>query len=216
MMNGTTIRDLEKSEDNKRAQSFKLPVSGLYEIAAQRDGKLGQWITAIADVAFTDLECYPAEDTMRIRSRRCSYTDPHYTIKKQMSLKKRFNYKYLPDIDGNAYSGQWRSLLMSTSLPMKSTLYAEWHDDRLVPWVHFVPFDNIYQDLYGIMDYFLHGRDHIAQRIALEGSNWSRRVLRRDDMLLYVWRLLLEFARVSDEKRYILGYVDDLLSKVAE
>jgi hypothetical protein len=37
-------------------------------------------------------------------------------------------------------------------------------------------------------------------------------VLRREDMLLYVWRLLLEFARVCDENRARLGYVDDLLS----
>jgi len=47
--------------------------------------------------------------------------------------------------------------------------------------------------------------------IARESARWAEKVLRKDDMLLYTWRLLLEYARVMDDKREKLGYVEDLL-----
>ena len=131
-------------------------------------------------------------------------------------MGKFYNYKYIPDMDGMSFSGRWRAFLFSTSMPLKSTIYAEWHDDRVFPWVHFVPFDNTYMDIYGIMDYFVGdgkgngGRDEIAERIAMEGKMWAEMVLRREDMLLYVWRLLLEYARVTDDNRDRLAYVGDL------
>jgi hypothetical protein len=80
-----------------------------------------------------------------------------------------------------------------------------------MPWVHFVPFDNSFVDFYGIMAYFLGGRDLAARRIAEEGRAWAQKVLRREDMLMYVWRLLLEFARVCDDNKETLGYVGDLI-----
>jgi len=79
--------------------------------------------------------------------------------------------------------------------------------------VHFVPFDNTFVDIYGIMSYFLGGRDLAARRIAEEGKLWAESVLRREDMLLYVWRLLLEFARICDDNRDRLGYVGDLTGR---
>ena len=36
------------------------------------------------------------------------------------------------------------------------------------------------------------------------------RVLRKEDMAIYVLRLLSEYAQVTDDRRDILGYVDDL------
>ncbi len=123
--------------------------------------------------------------------------------------------KYLPDIDGNSFSGRFRAFLRSTSLTIKATIYDEWHDARLMPWVHFVPMDNTFVDLYAILDFFMgyqgEGRhDSLAEEIADEGRSWTDRVLRREDMALYMWRLILEWARVCDDKRDVLGWVDDL------
>jgi hypothetical protein len=172
---------------------------------------LGKWVSSFADAAFIHLECFPAEyDPDQKRSSFCSYTSPKFHVELAMPMKEQFTYKYLPDVDGNSFSGRWRSFLMSTSMPMKATIYKEWHDDRLMPWVHFVPMDNSYQDVYGIMDYFLHGHDLAAKRIAQEGKTWAEKVLRREDMMLYVWRLLLEFARICDDNRDNLGFVADL------
>ena len=124
-----------------------------------------------------------------------------------MKMKKQYNYKYLPDLDGNSFSGRYRGFLGSTSLPIKATIYDEWHDSRLVPWKHFVPMDNTYIDIYGIMAYFLGGRDETAKQIAMEGKKWTETVLRREDMQIYVFRLLLEYARLCDDNRERLGWV---------
>ncbi|EGY21390.1 uncharacterized protein VDAG_02914 [Verticillium dahliae VdLs.17] len=59
------------------------------------------------------------------------------------------------------------------------------------------------------MDYFLRGRDAAAERIATDGKRWAETVLRREDMRLYVWRLLLEYARVMDDNRDRLAFVQD-------
>jgi hypothetical protein len=70
--------------------------------------------------------------------------------------------------------------------------------------------------LYGILDFFMGykgegGHDDAAALIANEGREWAEKVLRREDMILYTWRLLLEWARLCDEEREMLGWVDDLL-----
>lgn len=52
--------------------------------------------------------------------------------------------------------------------------------------------------------------DGEARRIARQGSEWAGKVLRREDMLGYLWRVVLEYARVCDERREAMGWVGDL------
>ncbi|CAG8051355.1 unnamed protein product [Penicillium nalgiovense] len=132
-----------------------------------------------------------------------------------MSMKEQYAFKYLPDIDGNSFSGRYRAFLLSTSLSIKATLYKEWHDSRLIPWAHFVLVDSLYMDIYGILRYFigykgLGGHDRQAERIAMDGKAWAERVLRKEDMQAYVYRLLLEYARLCDDRRDNLAFVGDL------
>jgi hypothetical protein len=87
--------------------------------------------------------------------------------------------------------------------------------------------DNSFVDIYGIQDYFIGSgiakqqegkeksgvqgaHDEQAKKIADAGKEWAEQVLRREDMQIYVMRLLLEYARVCDEKRERLGFIDDL------
>jgi hypothetical protein len=49
-----------------------------------------------------------------------------------------------------------------------------------------------------------------AQRIAEASKVWADKVLRREDKLIYVYRLLLEYTRLLDDKRDRMGWVDDL------
>lgn len=142
-------------------------------------------------------------------------------------MTTQFEFKILPDIDGNSFSGRYLSFLRSTSLPLKATIYSEWHDDRLIPWLHFVPMDNTFADIYGILAYFLGtgaakeasdgtedtmmaARDGAAEKIALRGKEWAEKTLRREDMQVYILRLLLEYARLCDDNRDRLGYVGDV------
>lgn len=203
MMNGTAVTLSEAGEDV--APSFNLSGLSQYHIQAQQTGDLGPWISSFSDAAFVGFECFPQQE-----DGGCSYIEPYMELRGSIHMKEQYNYKFLPDIDGNSYSGRFRAFMRSTSLVLKSTIYAEWHDDRLVPWVHFVPFDNTYIDIYAILDYYINGHDAEAYKIAEAGRDWSEKVMRREDMKLYVWRLLLEYARVMDPSRDKLGFVEDL------
>jgi hypothetical protein len=55
--------------------------------------------------------------------------------------------------------------------------------------------------------------DDAARHIAEAGKDWAEIVLRREDMLIYMYRLLLEYARLMDDKRDRLGWVEDLKCK---
>jgi hypothetical protein len=111
--------------------------------------------------------------------------------------------------------------MLSNSVPLKATIFNEWHDSRLVPWKHFIPLDNRFGDLWGVLDYFLPGcladegasyskrangrscagHDEEAMKIGLDGGEWAKKVLRKQDMTLYLLRLLIEYARLLDDER---------------
>jgi hypothetical protein len=208
MLNQTKVSAVEHGKE--KPENFVLP-SEQYHLRAQADGRLGEWVGEWSEVGFVDLMCSPSED-----DGRCWYTDHYFAKVDGMDMHEQFDYKYVPDIDGNSFSGRYLGFLNSTSLPIKATLFREWHDSRLVPWVHFVPMDNRFQDFYGIMEYFrgygeTSGHDKAAQRIALEGKEWANKVLRKEDMQIYVLRLLLEYGRVIADDRDKMGWVDDAL-----
>lgn len=55
------------------------------------------------------------------------------------------------------------------------------------------------------------GHDEEARKIAMQGKEWAEKVLRREDMLVYLLRLLLEYRRLCDDNREMMGWVGDLL-----
>lgn len=202
MLNGTTVSQMEES--GERNPSFDLPPKNIYPSQVRARHELGFWLTGFADAGFIDI-CSGSPD--------CGFLSPYMKKVAKVPMKEQYEYKFLPDIDGNSYSARFRGFLLSTSLPLKASIYTEWHDDRLTPWVHFVPLDNTMQDLYPALEYFADGSgpgDKAARYIAEEGKTWAEKVLRREDMRLYVWRLLLEWARVCDEKRDTLGFIGDV------
>ncbi|KAI0484033.1 lipopolysaccharide-modifying protein [Xylariaceae sp. FL0804] len=222
MTNGSAVARAERGgedaeEDPPPAPTFNLRAAAAYGVPAQEGGRLGAWVQAWSDVGFNRLDCWPERRDWLGRLRLdCPYTDPYFGLVASKPMREQYDWKFLPDVDGNSYSARWRGFLLSTSCPLKATVYAEWHDDRLVPWRHFVPFDNTFMDIYAVMDYFLGGHDAQAQRIAVAGHDWAQKVLRREDMVLYVWRLLLEYARALDPKRHTLGFVGDLTDVQSE
>lgn len=210
MLNGTQVAQTNGS--SSPGVNFRQPDYEYYDVWAGLDNSLPQWLDEHADAGFLDLVCGPDEPH---EVPHCPYTDPYYTLAGGIPMNEMFNYKYLPDVDGNSFSGRYRGFLLSTSLPIKATVYKEWHDTRLIPWAHFVPMDSLYMDLYGILSYFIgygehKGRDDQAEKIAMNGKRWAEQVLRQEDMQVYMLRLLLEYARLSDDRRDKLAYVDDM------
>jgi hypothetical protein len=185
MLDGGLISQLEKEDEQGAA--FNLPPKDLYVSERRKKRALGSWLSSIVDASAAE---------------------------KEAPLLSQLANRFLPDVDGAALSPRFRSLLRSTSLPLKSTIFTEWHDDRLVPWMHFVPLDSTLQDLHAVLEFFADGAgagDAAARFIAERGAEWADKVLRREDMKLYVWRLLLEWARVVDENRDTLAFTGDVM-----
>lgn len=210
--NATEITNAERR--HSEPQNWAVPPKQ-YNLAAQQEGKLGEWTRSWSDTAFVDLMCLYSTP-----GGHCNYTGEYFSVEQGLTMAQQFDNKYVPDIDGNSFSGRYRGFLLSTSLPIKATIFREWHDSRLVPWKHFVPMDNRFLDFWGIMEYFLgfegyHGRrreghDKEAEKIALAGQEWANKVLRPEDMQIYVFRVLLEYARVTADGRDKMGFVGDL------
>jgi hypothetical protein len=212
MNNGTKIALAEA--EIEPPINFELPAV-TYNIMASKERRLGEWVSQWADVGFTDLMCDPDYEPVQ-EDGACAYTEEHFEVVLGQDLADQFAYKYLPDVDGNSFSGRYLGFLRSTGVPIKSTMWHEWHDSRLVAWKHFVPMDNRFSDYYGIMEYFLGygevmpGHDAAAKKIAMDGKAWAEKVLRKEDMQIYVLRLLLEYARLCADEREMMGWVDDL------
>ncbi|KAL2268081.1 hypothetical protein VTJ83DRAFT_2927 [Remersonia thermophila] len=200
------------SEQGEPPENLALP-DPRYRLAAGSEPEpLARWLAAAADVAFTDLMCADPGS-----SASCSYASRFFAPAEPVPMARQFRHRILPDVDGNSFSGRYLGFLRSTSLPVKATLWREWHDARLVAWRHFVPMDSRFGDWYGILEYFagnealgVAGHETEAERIAMQGREWAGRVLRREDMQVYVLRLLLEYARVVDPEREVMGWVGDL------
>ncbi|KAF3217952.1 hypothetical protein TWF192_005425 [Orbilia oligospora] len=153
----------------------------------------------------------------------CHFLDDKLAAKPSLEFKETFKFKYLADIDGHSFSGRWYAFLKSRSMGIKSTIFREWHDQRLFEWVHFAPMDNRFDDLYALMTYFtgvekgvggsdgayVPRHDTEAKRIADRSREWAMQVLRTEDIEIYMLRLLLEYARVVDDNRDKIGYSGD-------
>lgn len=137
----------------------------------------------------------------------------------KVDFQAHWRYRFLFDTEGAAFSGRFIPFLKSRSLPVKTTgVFREWWDGRVTAWWHYVPVDNRLVGLYSTLAYFagLNGREgrgnlwggrpERAEEIAERGREWANKVLRKDDMEIYLFRLLLEWGRVVDDNREQLGF----------
>lgn len=107
------------------------------------------------------------------------------------------------DLDGNGISGRFYKLLASRSAVLKQTVLREWHDERLVPWVHYIPVSMSMEELPEIVAFLTEtplGRER-ARRIGEQGRRWMGEGMRVEDRAVYVLRLLLEVGRAVDGER---------------
>lgn len=223
MVNGTQAIAMPSSSGFIDIQSLPLELWHLQSWTNDTTPKnvaMGEWLNKFVDVGVMDLACFPEKIDSKLGHFGCAYTGYLFEPLPSVNLPDQHKNKYLVDVDGNSFSGRYLDFLQSGSMPIKATLFREWHDSRLVAWKHFAPMDNRFMDIYGIMEFFLgfekdaegkwKGHDHLAKKIAEEGADWARKVLRKEDMRVYMYRLLLEYARIMDPKREELGWVDDI------
>ncbi|KAK7753515.1 hypothetical protein SLS62_004590 [Diatrype stigma] len=117
-------------------------------------------------------------------------------------------YKHLLDLDGNAFSGRFYAFLRSRSLVYKLALFREWHLEWLRPWAHYVPLSLQGDDWLEAVRFFQHEEDgrREAERLANQQRDWANKVLRHEDMEVWFFRLLLEYGRVIDDDRHLIGF----------
>ncbi|KAM0295213.1 hypothetical protein ACHAPM_010893 [Fusarium culmorum] len=133
----------------------------------------------------------------------CRDQDAYFGTKSWVDKDEALKWKLAFDIDGNGISGRFYKLLASRSVPLKQTLLREWHDDRLAPWLHYVPVSQSMEELPELVSFLTltESGQRIAKEIAVNGREWYARSFRQVDLGLYMYRLLLEMARLQDPER---------------
>ncbi|TRM65688.1 glycosyltransferase family 90 protein [Schizophyllum amplum] len=132
----------------------------------------------------------------------CDQIDANFEFREFQTVSEAANYKYILDVDGNAWSGRFKRLMLANSVIFKATIYPEWYIDRVQPWLHYVPVQMDYSDLYDALVFFRGDEDGIA----VQGRKWSKDYWRLEDLQAYFIRSLLEYARLMSVDREAMTY----------
>ncbi|KAK8008663.1 Beta-1-2-xylosyltransferase 1 [Apiospora marii] len=134
------------------------------------------------------------------------------------------DHRYVMLLDGpDGPPPRLLAALRSNGVPFLSSIFREWYTERLMPWTHFVPVDLRFHGLHSTLAYFVglkdrgrvngRERDAMADRvedarwIAEQGRKWAEKAIRREDMEVYLFRLLLEWGRLIQDDRDTTGFV---------
>ncbi|UKZ54826.1 hypothetical protein TrVGV298_008639 [Trichoderma virens] len=154
----------------------------------------------LIDVHFSHVgQCDPGD---------CEAQKEFFDVVDPVDQQDAWGYKYLVDIDGNAFSGRFYAFLQSQSLTFKLALFREWHNEWLKPWVHYVPLSLQGDDWLEAVRFIDEDTKGSAegQKIAMESREWANKAIRKEDMEVWFFRLLLEYGRVIDDNRENLGF----------
>ncbi|KAG5984606.1 hypothetical protein E4U55_004048 [Claviceps digitariae] len=145
----------------------------------------------------------------------CQAQIDYFGVKDMVDMQDAWQYKFLLDMDGNAFSGRFYAFLQSGSQVFKQALFQEWHREWLKPWVHYVPMSMRGHDWVELVRFYSSGSGSggadkenraRAEGMARASTEWAGRVLRKVDMEAWFFRLLLEYARVVDDDRASIGF----------
>ncbi|KAL2849182.1 hypothetical protein BJY01DRAFT_233718 [Aspergillus pseudoustus] len=160
---------------------------------------------------------------VRCRDKDCTDQTEEFSPGGRIDFQDHWRYRYLFDSDGAGFSGRFLPFLQSRSLPFKTGLFRQWFDSRLTPWLHYAPIDIRLHGLWSTLAYFagvdatvddnrqieMRRHDIQGQWIAEQGRRWAETALRKEDMEIYFFRLLLEWGRLTDDRRDSLGFTLD-------
>ncbi|KAJ7591707.1 glycosyltransferase family 90 protein [Mycena floridula] len=184
---------VEQTNDLNGTVNLLVPQTTAFEAIGQPQAVSKSVLnTALFDVAFAPkpVQCTPG---------LCNILRTKYRWTKKMSFRKAGFYRYVLDVDGNGWSGRFKRLMTSKAVIFKSTVYPEWYTERIAPWLHYVPVQADLSDLHDVVGRESH--ENLARKIALEGRKWSKSYWRREDMVAYLFRLMLEYGRVMSLDR---------------
>ncbi|KAG6841033.1 hypothetical protein C0991_002495 [Blastosporella zonata] len=205
-----------KDAQRSRLVDFANSLNGTVKVllsTSDEDRRIGEGVEiprskinpGMMDIAFSGEPVGCHEET-------CPELEQKYEWRKRQGNKETGKFKYIIDVDGNAWSSRFKRLITSNSLIFKATVYPEWSGvmsrpslgnntnscyrflDRIEPWVHYVPVQVDYSDVHDALVFFRGGlygeggHEDLARRIASEGRTWSRSFWRKEDLTAYVYR----------------------------
>ncbi|KAI7445419.1 glycosyltransferase family 90 protein [Hortaea werneckii] len=154
----------------------------------------------VMDVHFSHVgQCDPGD---------CDAQKEFFTLAPPVDQQEAWRFRYLLDIDGNAFSGRFYAFLRSRSLVFKMAVFREWHEEWIKPWVHYIPLSLRGDEALESVRY-LSAEDEgkkQAVRMAEASREWAGKVLRNEDFETWFFRLLLEYGRLVDDDRLHIGY----------
>ena len=138
----------------------------------------------------------------------CDAQREFFDIAKTAAQEDAWHYKYLLDMDGNAFSGRFYAFLKSQSLIFKMAIFREWHEEWIKPWLHYIPLSLRCTEYFEVMRYLDREQEGQGQavRVAEAGRKWAQKILRNDDFEVWFFRLMLEYGRLVDDNRDNLGF----------
>ncbi|KAF3005385.1 hypothetical protein E8E14_008137 [Neopestalotiopsis sp. 37M] len=171
-----------------------------FRLASDDDAPIAPNVSFVGQFQRCDERDCAAEHTTFYKN---AYSDPAPSV----DFQEHWKFRHLVDLDGAAFSGRFIPFLKSASLPYRAALFRTWWEERVHPWRHFVPVDVRLNDLWNVVAYMSGSGKRDAEVIAKEGSEWAKKALRKEDMRVYMFRLLLEWGRLVDDNREGLGFV---------
>lgn len=171
-----------------------------------------------------DMDMLPKDDILLkegtlCKTKGCLEQERELGIKSDIFFKEHFDYRYLFDTDVRGASKRFVAFLRSNAVPFRASIFHTWYDDRLTPWLYYVPIDGRLHAVHSTLAYFvglkgkingravdMPGKFEDAAFIADQGRKWAEKALRREDAEVYLFRLLLEYGRVVDDWRNEIGF----------
>lgn len=153
-------------------------------------------IKGVSRLAYADLFDVKFSHVSQCDPEDCSAQKEFFTIAQPAKQQQAWKFKYLLDMDGNAFSGRFYAFLKSKSLVYKMAIFREWHAEWLRPWVHYIPFGMVGEEYIEAVRFFKEESDGevLAKRLAEGSSEWAGKVLRKEDLECWLFRLLLEYV----------------------
>jgi len=181
---------------------------------AKPQGYKQQAISKISILEATNISVAFVDKPTRCYNSDCDLQISEFSFSNPVDFEEHWRYRYLFDLDGAGFSGRFLPFIQSHSLVFRVAAFRQWFDERLTAWKHFVPVDSRMHDIWDLLAYFggigkdahnAHTKE--AEMVAEDGREWAGKVLRKEDMEIYMFRLLLEWGRIVDDNRQEIGFV---------
>ncbi|KYK56260.1 hypothetical protein DCS_08230 [Drechmeria coniospora] len=207
-----------------------------YEVAMTQSGDPSNDLSVNASYVDVLPKCDPgdcADELASFRHWGSAATDSRPAeadrVSAPLPFKESWTFRHLMDMDGAGFSGRFRSFLQSHSLVYRAALFRTWYDERIFAWHDYVPVDvRLGRGFWATLRYLAgvsgigaqpesgdqgasdkSTGERTARKIASQGRRSALAHLRKEDMQVYMFRLLLEWGRLVSDDREKLAYSVD-------